>query len=120
MTAPPGHDSHELGDAVLRALGSLLSKFIRTDDIAARWGGEEFVLVLWRTSLEESFQIAERIRHAVRATPLPGGVHVSVSIGCAAARSLYQMSRLLSLADSALYRAKDEGKDRVFVAASGE
>ncbi|MDI7247969.1 MAG: GGDEF domain-containing protein [Bacillota bacterium] len=109
---------HDTGDRVLRTIGTLLRDFVREDDVAARWGGEEFVVVLWRTPLAESFQIAERIRNAVRSTSFPEGVHISVSIGCAAAYAPDDVSRLLSLADSALYRAKGQGKDRVFVAAA--
>ncbi len=110
---------HETGDAVLRAVGTLLREFVRADDIAARWGGEEFVAALWRTPLQESFQIAERIRKAVRSALLPGGIRVSVSIGCAAAHVPDDVSHLLAAADAALYRAKGAGKDRVVVAAAG-
>jgi len=90
---------------------------LRATDIAARYGGDEFVVMLPDTPARGAFEVAERIRNAVESTPFPAGtetVHCSVSIGAASypqdGRSL---DALLARADRALYQAKDAGRNRV-------
>lgn len=109
---------HDAGDAVLRELGSLLARSLRREDVACRYGGDEFVLVLPDTALETASRRAEEIRVAVKALPLaaPGSAlgSITVSIGLAAMPD-HGLDRdtLLAAADAALYRAKREGRDRV-------
>jgi diguanylate cyclase (GGDEF)-like protein/PAS domain S-box-containing protein len=116
---------HDAGDAVLQAIGVSLSKTTRVDDVACRYGGEEFVLILPNANSEATEARAEKLREAVRNLTVthlgkPLGI-VTISAGVAAlplhGRST---SLLLAKADDALYRAKKSGRDRVCVAASTE
>jgi diguanylate cyclase (GGDEF)-like protein len=110
---------HLHGDAVLVALSKLLIAGIRTSDLAVRYGGEEFVLLLPETSKENAFTIAEAIREKIAAHPFPGrqaqpqGM-VTVSMGIAAfPEDGSDSSTLLHRADEALYKAKNGGRNRV-------
>ncbi len=105
---------HEAGDQVLVSLAQLLRDGIRTVDTLARWGGEEFVLLLPQVSLSGAADLAERLRLDVRARRLPADV--TVSCGVAEHRPPETPDDLFARADAALYRAKDEGRDRVVVA----
>lgn len=111
---------HEFGDRILCAVASLLKKFVRGDDLVVRWGGEEFIVFLWNTSIEQAFTVAERICKAVRDCELPHGAQITVSIGCSGTDDVNEVSRLVAAADNALYQAKHAGKDRVYVAATSE
>jgi len=112
---------HPGGDALLAAFGQLLQAHARVEDIACRYGGEEFTLILPEASLEVARARAEQIRQAVQAMRV---VHlgrelppVTVSIGVAAhAGHGDSGEQLLRRADEALYRAKRSGRDRVEVA----
>jgi diguanylate cyclase (GGDEF)-like protein len=113
---------HAVGDAVLRAVGTLLLGRLRRSDVACRYGGEEIVILLPGCDLDEASERAEEIRRAVAdlsttATgPLPA---VTVSIGVAAApRSAPRLADALRAADAALYGAKHSGRDRVCIAPS--
>jgi two-component system cell cycle response regulator len=120
---------HAAGDAVLRELAQRVDSEVRASDIAARFGGEEFVILLPRTTRTEGRHVAERIRRAVAAAPfgLPGGgdLPVTVSIGIAefhpgAGRDDLKSlgEALIARADAALYDAKAAGRDRVVVEAA--
>jgi two-component system cell cycle response regulator len=120
---------HSAGDAVLRELAQRVDAEVRSSDVAARFGGEEFVILLPRTSSAEGRHVAERVREAVAAAPfnLPAGgqVAVTVSIGIAefhpgAGRSDLKSlgEALIARADAALYDAKAAGRDRVVVEAA--
>ncbi len=117
---------HAAGDAVLREFAQRIEGQVRASDVAARFGGEEFVVLLPATGTADGVRLAERVRAAVAATPfdLPSGgpVAVTVSIGISAAspaphaKDLKTMGEsLLARADVALYNAKSEGRDRVIV-----
>jgi len=109
---------HAFGDYVLKTIGGLVKKNVRCGDLAARFGGEEFVVVLPNTNLDQAKFVAEKIRTLVEAHQFSDqGRHwpVTVSIGVA---SLLEdqptsASGLLQLADQALYLAKDGGRNRV-------
>jgi diguanylate cyclase (GGDEF)-like protein len=109
---------HPTGDIVLRDLAQALQETIREIDTAARWGGEEFAVILPGTDLEGSAQVAERVRLAltqrgmVSAEGVP--LRVTASFGVAASSPATTMSELIEAADEALYRAKRAGKDRVY------
>ena len=118
---------HMEGDKVLRALGRVLGQSIRDTDAAFRYGGEEFVVLLPETGLDEAMAMAERIREAFAATAFdPGADHVSqpvsqpvsqtVSIGAAQYAPDEKLSAFISRADGAMYEAKRSGKDRVVTA----
>lgn len=113
---------HASGDAVLRALGSLLNSLVRRTDLAVRYGGEELVIVACDTALGAAIAFAERLRVAVEelAIPLPDDashvaamLQVTASFGVAEYRPNDDPSLLLARADAALYRAKRSGRNRV-------
>jgi diguanylate cyclase (GGDEF)-like protein len=113
----PVNDTHGhlAGDAVLREIAHRLERATRAYDIVGRYGGEEFLVILPECDEEETLSGAERIRTAISSTPfLAGGVEVSltVSIGATVAREGASEAELLSIADSALYQAKSEGRNR--------
>jgi len=110
---------HGVGDQVLRLVASILRKWVREQDLPARYGGEELIVVLPSSDLSTGKAIAERIRRAIcacqikrRSTgePLPG---VTVSIGVAEFRPGESMAGLIERCDKALYRAKASGRNRV-------
>jgi diguanylate cyclase (GGDEF)-like protein/PAS domain S-box-containing protein len=119
----PLNDScgHDAGDAVLRELAGVLKSRVREGDIACRYGGEEFVLILPEAPLELALRRAEELRDEVKRLPV---VHrgrpigpLTVSAGVATFPEHGKTgAALLQAADAALYRAKAEGRDRVLVA----
>jgi diguanylate cyclase (GGDEF)-like protein len=118
---------HQAGDEALRAVGALLARSIRAGDVACRFGGEEFVILLPGATLEGATRRAEHIRAELaqlsvsyRGEPLTA---ITASIGVAALPELgASATALLRAADTAAYRAKREGRDRIAVAdrSSGE
>lgn len=115
---------HLVGDQVLRQVANLLVGEIRSTDDLARYGGDEFVLVLTQTSLEGAAGVAERCRKAIADTCFPvegveGGVKITASFGVASqSMNVTSHTHLLDLADQALLRAKQSGRDRVEVDAT--
>ncbi len=107
---------HQAGDEVLVAVATTLGSQVRKTDLAARWGGEEFVLLLPETTLENALVLAERVRCAVDTMVPPAGVpHVTLSLGLAQWRTGESVEMLTSRADRSLYRAKEGGRNRFFV-----
>ncbi len=103
---------HLLGDRALRAVAEVISSCVRQGDLAVRYGGEEFLLVLPATPLSGAFEVAERIRAQMSTLALP--FPVTVSIGVAAGDpQLDTPEQVFDRADQALYRAKAAGRDRV-------
>lgn len=111
---------HATGDVVLASVALRMASLLRDLDLIGRYGGEEFVVVLPESSVDEAAEVAERLRSAVAATPVETGagqVEVTVSIGVATRTSnLYRLPDLLAAADSALFRAKESGRNRVVIA----
>lgn len=110
---------HDAGDAVLVAIGQRLASTLRSQDTLARWGGEEFVLLLPGTSLEAGQAIAERLRSAISAAPFTvAGESVALTItqGVATARPGMGAQSLIKAADQALYEGKRRGRDQVVAA----
>jgi diguanylate cyclase (GGDEF)-like protein len=111
---------HQAGDVVLREFATLLRESVRDIDLASRWGGEEFLLVLPGTDREGAARVAERIRRALegRSTLSIDGdpIPVTASFGVAAYPEAETAAELFAAADDALYRAKRTGKNRVAVA----
>ncbi|RCL25210.1 diguanylate cyclase [Pseudomonas sp. AFG_SD02_1510_Pfu_092] len=109
---------HEVGDQVLRRLAELMRSCCRDGDLLCRTGGEEFLMLLPGAGLEAAAVVAERLRVTVQDTPLAPVGAVTVSLGVArwdgAAGS--EPGEILSAADRALYRAKQEGRNRVVIA----
>jgi diguanylate cyclase (GGDEF)-like protein len=112
---------HAAGDEVLRAVAKLAGADLRAQDLLARWGGEEFALMLPQCEQDAAARVAERIRKALRESSMPGldGRRVTMSIGVAAVTpGDATLEAAVKRADEALYRAKHEGRDRVVVAAA--
>jgi diguanylate cyclase (GGDEF)-like protein len=109
------HYGHKAGDAVLEMFAKSVQKTMRTDDIIGRLGGEEFVAVI-SGKIADACIAAERVRVAFEAAALaPGslGIPVTVSIGVATGLSTAALEKLIERADAALYRAKENGRNRV-------
>ena len=111
---------HEAGDAVLRALGQCLMHHARSEDIACRYGGEEFMLILSRTSLPTAITRAEQIWQHVGNLTIRYQQHhfsLTISMGVAAfPEHGREMADVITAADKALYAAKEQGRNRVVVA----
>jgi diguanylate cyclase (GGDEF)-like protein len=124
---------HLAGDEVLRAISGRFTKMLRAGDLAGRFGGEEFALLFLEAGAVDAHGIAERLRESIAQSPIsigaagprnraagPGGtVTVTVSIGVAALDSGTRMTvtDMLAAADSALYRAKNAGRNRTVAVA---
>lgn len=107
---------HPFGDAVIRSVGELLRKQVRTEDIVGRYGGEEFAAILPDSRAPDAQVAAERIRRGMASIVLPGesGQHLTVSIGIAMLSWRVADARAwVNHADQALYRAKREGRNCV-------
>jgi diguanylate cyclase (GGDEF)-like protein len=110
---------HAVGDEVLRSVARAVGGAVRDDDVPARFGGEEFVVLLRRPTRTVAVEVGQRVREAVGALDLHGlGVPgVSVSVGVAVAETADQpIAEVIERADRALYRAKRAGRDRVVAA----
>lgn len=109
---------HQMGDRLLKTAARVLSANCRRSDVAGRYGGDEFVLLLPRTDLATGFAVARRIQHQFRQAThvmLPEGIETDMSLGLASV--LHDQpcgaDQLVAKADAALYRAKQAGKGRV-------
>ncbi len=110
---------HAVGDAVLRVFAEVLRETLRESDVAGRWGGEEFLLLLPGADEEGAAQLADRVRSGLAARSIPDapGLRVTASFGVAEYAGETKTEQLIAAADSALYRAKRAGRDRVEPAA---
>jgi len=104
---------HSIGDAVLREFSGLVAKNIRSGDIFGRWGGEEFLLACEGLSLVKAVALAEKIRGRVEAGSFDGLPKITCSFGVSAMKEGDTMGSLFDRADSAMYRAKNNGRNRV-------
>jgi len=109
---------HLAGDAVLAHLASVLQKAVRNEDIVARFGGEEFVIVLRAIGIEQAAALAERLRKLVEGTIARyrgRELRTTISIGAAGVPTTWAetVEQLVEAADQALYRAKHGGRNRV-------
>jgi len=109
---------HECGDVVLKTVAQVVRAMLRKPDYIARWGGEEFLVVLPETALENAALVAERIRAMVAATEFTYAGHifkVTITLGVALFDSRLGIEHSINLADRALYRGKESGRNRVDV-----
>ena len=113
-------NGHQAGDRALEITAQCLRAMLRKVDVASRYGGEEFSILLPQTSLEEAGVIADRIRRKIMTTPFPHGKtqpigSVSVSIGLSTfSATLDSAEAIVRAADRALYHAKHHGKNRAY------
>lgn len=104
---------HQAGDEVLRTLTSLVGHSIRASDLLARWGGEEFMILITNTSLEKTRSFAEKLRHMIDIRKFSGVGHVTCSFGVARMEADDNEDRFTRRVDDALYKAKEKGRNRV-------
>jgi diguanylate cyclase (GGDEF)-like protein len=104
---------HDVGDAVLIHVTKCISRQIRDVDLFARWGGEEFIVLMSETTLEQALQLAERLRNALVQTPIEPVGTVTASFGVADWRDNESLEMLIRHADSALFTAKRAGRNCV-------
>jgi diguanylate cyclase (GGDEF)-like protein len=106
---------HAVGDEVLRVFADVLRETLRESDLAGRWGGEEFLLLLPGADEEGAAQLADRVRVVLAARSIPSvpGLRVTASFGVAEYAGETNTEQLVEAADSALYKAKGVGKNRV-------
>lgn len=113
---------HNTGDQALLEVGQRCQRALRATDLLARWGGEEFIMLLPNTNAQQATQLAERVRQAVSSTPLvllqeePVQMTVSIGVvGMPVGRSA-TLDMLVRFADEALYTSKNGGRDKVTTA----
>ncbi len=111
---------HKIGDTVLQEFSKLLKRSTRKVDVLARYGGEEFVILLPQTSKKGALAEAERIRmsvknHRFKSLKNKGGITVSIGISCFPHPEVQTHDDLISLADNALFEAKNNGRDKVII-----
>jgi diguanylate cyclase (GGDEF)-like protein len=111
---------HLAGDAVLAAVSAAMRDLLRDCDLCGRFGGEEFALLLPRTTAAQALEITERIRQGISQLAIPRdgttAVRVTISIGVALpSQARHTLDDLLAAADHALYQAKRSGRDRVIM-----
>lgn len=105
---------HMIGDEVLKELALVISKILRSADVFARFGGEEFLIVLPNTGREEAKVVAEKIRRLVESTRFSGlNETLTISLGVAQLEAGMDIEALLKAADEKLYAAKEAGRNRV-------
>ena len=112
-------NGHQAGDLAIQITGHCLKAALRAADVASRYGGEEFCILLPQTAMAEAGTIAERIRQRVNTTHYPHGKtqplgRVTISVGVSTFSQMVNTSEtIIAAADRALYQAKSLGKDRV-------
>jgi len=114
---------HLAGDTVLRSIGRIAREVLRDSDVVARWGGEEFIVLLKDCSLEQAAAVAEKLRAAIDGhdfSPAFPDRHITISLGVAQYESGESTTEFFGRADYALYRAKANGRNRLQVALATE
>lgn len=111
---------HKVGDIILREFVQLVKRYIRKSDVFARYGGDEFILLLPQTTVKGAIAEAERVRKAVKehkfkALKRGDGITVSVGIACGPDERVSTHNELIAFADNALFIAKDKGRDQIVV-----
>ena len=104
---------HDQGDLAIKAVSAITKSCLRADDIAARWGGEEFVCFLTGTAPEEALSIAERIRDTIEHSDILPNWPITVSIGASLSQAGDTLEATIKRADEALYVSKQNGRNRV-------
>ncbi len=108
---------HNVGDEAIKVIGRVLSNSCRAVDVAARFGGEEFCLLLPDTDEEDALNLAERVRNLIYETHIEGPGNVSASVGVATyPQHANEQDELFAAADQALYAAKHSGRNKVCAA----
>ncbi len=104
---------HLVGDEVLKSVAAIIQKNVRKTDLLCRWGGEEFIMVLPGSDAEKARQIAEKIRESIATTHFDEIGNVTISIGVTQLQKDDSVESLIERCDKALYKAKENGRNRV-------
>ncbi|MDP3978985.1 MAG: ABC transporter substrate-binding protein [Pseudomonas sp.] len=104
---------HDVGDCVLTGVAHRIKSHLRDSDSLCRWGGEEFIILMPHTDLDQACLIAEKLRGLLAAEPLTGTIGVTGSFGVAQWQTGQGLGELVHCADLALYRAKKLGRNRI-------
>lgn len=104
---------HQAGDEVLRRVAKTIELQLRDGDILGRYGGEEFIVLLPQATKDDAIEVAQRVRNAISSFTTENVGVVTVSIGVASEHSLDNKKKLIKRADVALYKAKENGRNRV-------
>ena len=104
---------HDVGDYVLQELSRIITKQIRQNDQFSRWGGEEFLIVLPKISLQEACEVADKIRSLIEHYSFKDIDSLTISIGVSTMQEKDTKASLLKRVDDALYAAKDKGRNQV-------
>lgn len=106
---------HQAGDEVLIGIADVFKACLRNTDVYARWGGEEFIVLLAQTALEDAKLVAEKLRQQIANIHIKDNVQVTASFGVSCFDEDEDVSPLVKRADDALYEAKNNGRNRVSV-----
>ncbi|HHF7373680.1 TPA: GGDEF domain-containing protein [Legionella bozemanae] len=104
---------HQAGDMVLKEIALILQSSLRSSDVVARWGGEEFLIITPKTALNEAVKVADSLRQKIKSSPFSYVGKMTASFGVAVFKKEDNLEQLIQRADHALYLAKESGKDRV-------
>lgn len=104
---------HNVGDEVLKALAKILKNSVRTNDFVVRWGGEEFVIILPSTTAQNAIKVANKIRNEVKTYTFDHGQSLTISCGVTQYQERETVGNFIQRADQALYKAKENGRNRV-------
>ena len=104
---------HQIGDEVLVAIGEILQKEVRSTDILARWGGEEFMVICPHTQLSGAKQLALKLKDKVAKHQFAHGLQQTISLGVTQYQKQESIKDLVARSDRALFKAKEDGRDRV-------
>ncbi|TCM68737.1 diguanylate cyclase (GGDEF)-like protein [Acinetobacter calcoaceticus] len=108
---------HSTGDEALKQIAAVLAKNVRESDMVARFGGEEFIILLQDTLVIKTIEIAERCRQSIKDVKIQINaaeyIQLTASFGIATSESNYDIEQIIRYADQALYRAKQQGRDQI-------
>jgi diguanylate cyclase (GGDEF)-like protein len=103
---------HLIGDSILKEFVQVIQNHIRSTDVLARWGGDEFVILLINTTSEEAYKVTENLRKLIEEHNFSGGIRLTSSIGIIQYLNGMKIEELIRKADSAMYEAKRNGKNQ--------
>ena len=107
---------HQTGDTILRLLAHIFKTTLRQTDVIGRWGGEEFIVILPHTSIEEVAVVAENLRHTVEVYPFELKQPITISIGIGKLKKNQNIHETIGYIDEALYEAKKRGRNKIYSA----
>jgi diguanylate cyclase (GGDEF)-like protein len=106
---------HDIGDKILQEIANIIKISSRNSDATCRWGGEEFALSLSHTNIENALIVAQKIRLAIESHIFANDLHITCSFGISQFRTTDDYHSLFKRADTALYEAKNTGKNKVTI-----